>query len=160
MDITGVDLTDPNTCFQSPLSLRYASPEMKYLYSDQFKFQTWREMWVILAKAQLKLKLPGVSQEQVTELENNTKNIDFKRAKQEELERRHDVMAHVHTFAAAVSEESAKIIHLGATSCFVGDNTDLIVHKKSLEHIQESLAITCQRLRRVDIRSDRMLTAC
>ena len=56
MDITGVDLTDPNTCFQSPLSLRYASPEMKYLYSDQFKFQTWREMWVILAKAQLKLQ--------------------------------------------------------------------------------------------------------
>merc|ERR1712178_41680 len=110
------------------------------------KFQTWREMWVVLAKAQLKLNLPGVTQSQVDELSQNTKNIDFERAKKEERERRHDVMAHVHTFAAAVSEESAKIIHLGATSCFVGDNTDLIIHKKSLEHIRESLAVVWSRV--------------
>lgn len=119
---------------------------MKYIYSDQFKFVTWRKLWVELAKAEQEVGLK-ISDSQISELCDNIENIDFDRAKQEEKERRHDVMAHVHTFASCVSEEAGKIIHLGATSCFVGDNTELIIHKKALEHVANSLAAVCRSLR-------------
>ncbi|KAL5250835.1 hypothetical protein ACHWQZ_G016543 [Mnemiopsis leidyi] len=130
--------------YRSPLTDRYASDEMSYVFSDQNKFQTWRKLWTILAEAEMELGLP-ITEEQITEMKNNLNNIDWKRAADEEKARRHDVMAHVHTFGAA-APKAAPIIHLGATSCFVGDNTDLIVMKNGCGILCRKLAQCCDHL--------------
>lgn len=111
--------------YRSPLSTRYASKEMQYNFSDQKKFSTWRQLWVNLAKAEKELGL-SIQDDQIKQMEDNIYNIDFAAAAAEEKLTRHDVMAHVHVFAA-LCPLAAPIIHLGATSCFVGDNTDLII---------------------------------
>ncbi|CAI8013584.1 Adenylosuccinate lyase [Geodia barretti] len=122
---------DPYSSYSSPLTSRYASTEMKYNFSPRKKFSTWRKLWLFLAKAEKDLGLE-ISDEQIQEMERNITNIDFELAAQEERKRRHDVMAHVHTFGQCCPK-AAPIIHLGATSCYVGDNTDLIVIRDGLD---------------------------
>ncbi len=131
--------------YQSPLSSRYASDEMLYNFSDAKKFGTWRRLWVILARAQRELGL-AISEEQIAEMEAAVDDIDYELAAAEERRRRHDVMAHVHTFAARCPQ-AAPIIHLGATSCYVGDNTDLIVLRDGLDLLLPKLARAIDRLR-------------
>ena len=126
-----------NTSYVSPFCTRYASKEMQYLFSADKKFTTWRKLWVALARAEMKLGLP-VTQEQVDELEANIDTIDYEMAAQEEKIVRHDVMAHVHTYAHACPK-AAPIIHLGATSCYVGDNTDVIIMRDALEVVKRKL---------------------
>ncbi|XP_017000776.2 adenylosuccinate lyase [Drosophila takahashii] len=117
--------------YKSPLSTRYASKEMQFLFSDQNKFSTWRRLWVWLARAESRLGLE-ISDSQIAEMESQISNIDFEAAAAEERLTRHDVMAHVHVFAKQCPS-AAPVIHLGATSCYVGDNTDLIVLRDSLK---------------------------
>uniref|UniRef100_A0A2K6EZ27 Adenylosuccinate lyase n=1 Tax=Propithecus coquereli TaxID=379532 RepID=A0A2K6EZ27_PROCO len=107
--------------YRSPLASRYASPEMCFVFSDKYKFRTWRQLWLWLAEAEQTLGLP-ITDEQIQEMKSNLDNIDFKMAAEEEKQLRHDVMAHVHTFGHCCPK-AAGIIHLGATSCYVGDNT-------------------------------------
>jgi adenylosuccinate lyase len=117
---------------------------MLFLFSPQKKFSTWRRLWVALARAEMQLGLP-VTQEQVAEMEAHLDDIDFEKAAQYEKELRHDVMAHVHTFGE-VCPNAMPIIHLGATSCYVGDNTDVILMKEGLELIRAKLVNVIQRL--------------
>ncbi|XP_055525904.1 adenylosuccinate lyase [Wyeomyia smithii] len=117
--------------YRSPLSTRYASKEMQYLFSEQNKFATWRKLWIILAKAQKELGL-DINDAQIAEMEAHIEDIDFKAAAEEEKLTRHDVMAHVHVFAKQCPI-AGPIIHLGATSCYVGDNTDLLILKSGLQ---------------------------
>lgn len=123
--------------YESPFCTRYASEEMQYIFSADKKFSTWRRLWVALARAEMKLGL-GVTQEQVDELEANIDNIDYEMAAKMEKERRHDVMAHVLTYGEACPGAKG-IIHLGATSCYVGDNTDVIIMRDALEVIRRKL---------------------
>lgn len=120
--------------YESPLNTRYASKEMKYIFSPDKKFKTWRKLWIALAEAEMELGL-NVTQEQIDELKKNADNINYEVAQAREKEVRHDVMAHV--FAYGQQCPNAKgIIHLGATSCYVGDNTDLIIMNEALELIR------------------------
>ncbi|XP_052791194.1 adenylosuccinate lyase-like [Mya arenaria] len=130
--------------YRTPLVSRYASPEMAYTFSEMKKFSTWRKLWTWLAKSEKTLGL-NISDEQIAEMEANLMNIDFKRAAEEEKKRRHDVMAHVHTFGVCCPKAAA-IIHLGATSAFVGDNTDLIVMRDAFDIVLPKLARCIQRL--------------
>ncbi len=130
--------------YESPFCTRYASKEMQYIFSADKKFTTWRRLWVALAKAEMKLGL-GVTQEQVDELEANIDNIDYECAAEREKLVRHDVMAHVHTYGQCCPN-AAKIIHLGATSCYVGDNTDVIVMRDALEIVRKKLVTVISQL--------------
>ena len=123
--------------YESPLSSRYASDEMQYIFSPDKKFSTWRRLWVALARAEMELGLP-VTQEQVEELEARVEDIDYDRAAQWEKKLRHDVMAHVHTYGE-LCPKAMPIIHLGATSCYVGDNTDVILMREGLELVREKV---------------------
>lgn len=132
--------------YQSPLSTRYASKEMSYNFSDMKKFSTWRRLWVFLAKAEKQLGL-DVTDEQIREMEENVDKIDFELAADEEKQTRHDVMAHVHEYAFRCPK-AAGIIHLGATSCYVGDNTDLICIRDAIDIILPKIARCISRLAR------------
>jgi adenylosuccinate lyase len=121
----------------NPLTERYASSEMLSLFSPVKKFTTWRKLWVALAEAEKNLGL-NISQEQIDEMKANVNNIDFEYATQMEKKFRHDVMAHVHTFGK-VCPKAMPIIHLGATSAYVGDNTDLILMKEGLGIVLKKL---------------------
>lgn len=123
--------------YESPFCTRYASKEMQYVFSAQKKFSTFRKLWVALARAEMKLGL-DITEEQVAELEANVDNIDFEIAEAREREVRHDVMAHVYTYGVACPKAKG-IIHLGATSCYVGDNTDIIVMRDAMEIIHRKL---------------------
>ncbi len=123
--------------YESPFCTRYASKEMQYIFSADKKFTTWRKLWVALARAEMKLGLP-VTQEQVDELEANINNIDYEAAAEREKLVRHDVMAHVYTYGLACPKAKG-IIHLGATSCYVGDNTDVIVMRDALRLVKSKL---------------------
>ena len=123
--------------YESPLSSRYASDEMQYIFSPDKKFSTWRRLWVALARAEMELGLP-VTQEQVDELEAHLTDIDYDKAAAYEKKLRHDVMAHVHTYGEACPK-AMPIIHLGATSCYVGDNTDLMILYDALRLIRKKL---------------------
>ncbi|XP_064477689.1 adenylosuccinate lyase-like [Ornithodoros turicata] len=137
-------MASPYTKYQSPLSARYASPEMSFVWSEQKKFSTWRRLWVFLAKAEKSLGI-GITDEQIHEMEANIDNVDFAAAVEEERLTRHDVMAHVHVYAK-LCPRAAPIIHLGATSCYVGDNTDLILLKESFQIVLPKVARCVQRL--------------
>ncbi len=117
----------------SPLSTRYASAEMQSVFSQNFKFRTWRRLWIALAKAENKLGL-NVTQEQIDELESFKDDINYDVAEAREKEVRHDVMSHVYAYGVQCPK-AQPIIHLGATSCYVGDNTDVIILKKAAEII-------------------------
>lgn len=124
--------------YESPLCTRYASDEMLLNFSDFKKFYRWRYLWLNLAKAEKQLGL-DITDEQLVEMEANLENIDFEYAKQEEKKIRHDVMAHIHTFGKCCPK-AAPIIHLGATSCYVGDNADLIMIKEGFNILNSKLA--------------------
>lgn len=132
--------------YQTPLSGRYASDEMKKNFSNDKKFSTWRTLWLYLARAEQELGL-DISDDQIAEMEANIHNIDYEYAAAEEAKTRHDVMAHVHEFASKCPK-AAKIIHLGATSCFVGDNTDLICIRDGLDILLPKLARCIDRLKK------------
>ncbi|GAA6105523.1 adenylosuccinate lyase, partial [Tachysurus ichikawai] len=130
--------------YRSPLVSRYASKEMSYNFSDRKKFTTWRKLWISLAKSEKELGLP-ITDEQLREMEAHVEDIDFAMAAEEERKLRHDVMAHVHTFAHCCPT-AAPIIHLGATSCYVGDNTDLIMLRDGFDILLPKLARVIDRL--------------
>jgi adenylosuccinate lyase len=121
--------TPPTDSYNNPLLERYASREMSYLFSPDFKFSTWRKLWIALAESEQALGLP-ISQEQIEEMKNHCDDIDFNRVKLLEAQTRHDVMAHIQAFGE-VCPLAKPIIHWGATSAFVGDNTDLIQMKEA-----------------------------
>ena len=123
--------------YESPLSSRYASQYMLNLFSAETRIRTWRKLWVSLAKAEHTLGLP-VTQEQVDELEAQLDNIDFEVAAAREKEVRHDVMAHVYAYGL-VAPKAAGIIHLGATSCYVTDNADVIIYREGLRYLRAEL---------------------
>ena len=123
--------------YESPLSSRYASDRMQYIFSPDKKFSTWRRLWIALARAEMELGLP-VTQEQIDQMEAHITDIDYEFAAQKEKELRHDVMAHIHTYGAQCPK-AMPIIHLGATSCYVGDNTDIIIMREGLELVRDKL---------------------
>ena len=123
--------------YESPLASRYASDRMLRLFSPDTRYQTWRRLWTALARAEHQLGLP-ISEEQVQELEAHITDIDYNLAAQREREVRHDVMAHVYAYGKAAPSASG-IIHLGATSCYVTDNADLILYREGLRYLREEL---------------------
>jgi adenylosuccinate lyase len=130
--------------YDNPLIGRYASAEMTALWSSQRKFSTWRRLWVALAEAEAELGLP-VTQAQIEQLRAHTDDIDFAAAEAYERKLRHDVMAHVHAYGDACPEARA-IIHLGATSCYVTDNTDLLLMREGLTMLRDRLVAVIDRL--------------
>ena len=123
--------------YESPLSSRYASEYVLKLFSADARYQTWRKLWTALAKAEMKLGLP-VTTEQIEELSAHIEDIDYECVKQREKEVRHDVMAHVYAYGKA-APTAAGIIHLGATSCYVTDNADLIIYRDALRYLRAEL---------------------
>ena len=123
--------------YQNPLCTRYAGKDMQRIFSDQQKFSTWRKLWLALAESEQTLGLP-ITDAQLDEMRLHLDDIDYDLAARKEKELRHDVMAHVHTFAAACPK-AAPIIHLGATSCYVGDNTDVLNQRDALLLIRRKL---------------------
>ncbi|KAJ9080735.1 adenylosuccinase ade13 [Entomophthora muscae] len=134
-----------HSTYQSPLTSRYASKEMAYNFSDDKKFSTWRQLWLNLATAEKELGLNDITETMLDEMKANLTNIDYDMAAREEKRRRHDVMAHVHTFGVACPT-AAPIIHLGATSCFVTDNVDLIVLRDGLKLLIAKLVTVIESL--------------
>jgi adenylosuccinate lyase len=122
------------TGYTSPLSERYPSKEMKYLFSPDMKFKTWRRLWIALAEAEQELGL-DITDEQLEELRAHKDDINFEAAKEREKEVRHDVMSHVYAYGLQCPKAKG-IIHLGATSCYVGDNTDLIIMTEGLKLVR------------------------
>lgn len=131
--------------YESAFSGRYASPEMQYLFSSDMKFSTWRKLWVSLAKAEKAMGLE-ITDEQIAELEAHIHDIDYAVAGDYEKKLRHDVMAHIHAYGD-LCPNARPIIHLGATSCYVGDNTDMIVMKEALALIRKKLLSVIKNLR-------------
>lgn len=121
--------------YESPLNTRYASREMLELFSPQYKFRTWRRLWIALAEAEKELGL-NITDEQIDELKRYKDDINYELAEKIEKETRHDVMSHVHAYGAQC-ESSKGIIHLGATSCYVCDNTDIITYNEALKLIKK-----------------------
>ena len=123
--------------YETPLSSRYASDYMLRLFSQDNRYQTWRRLWASLARHEMELGLP-VTEEQVAELEAHITDIDYETVRQREKEVRHDVMAHIYAYGKA-APSAAGIIHLGATSCYVTDNADLIIYRDALRYIRKEL---------------------
>jgi len=132
-----------NDRYVSPLSERYASKEMQYIFSPDMKFTTWRKLWIALAETEMELGLsqdgkPVITQDQIDELKSHVDDINYDVAKAREKEVRHDVMSHVYAYGKQCPK-AAGIIHLGATSCYVGDNTDIIVMTEALKLVKKKL---------------------
>lgn len=123
--------------YENPLCKRYASREMQHIFSDDMKFSTWRRLWIALAESEKELGL-SITDEQIDEMKQHITDIDYETAAKREKEVRHDVMAHIYTFGLACPK-ARPIIHLGATSCYVGDNTDIIQQKAALTLIRQKL---------------------
>ncbi len=136
---------DDRDGYRSPFSARYASEEMQRLFSERYKFTTWRKLWVALARAERTLGL-DVTEEQIAEMESHVDDIDFAVAEEREKTVRHDVMSHVYAFGK-VCPKAEPIIHLGATSCYVGDNTDIIIMKNAAGLILAKCAAVLRNLR-------------
>ncbi len=130
--------------YESPLCSRYASDKMLYIFSPDKKFTTWHRLWIALARAEMQLGLP-ITQEQIDELELHADEVDYAYAAEMEKKLRHDVMAHVHAYGHQCPN-AMPIIHLGATSCYVGDNTDIILMRDGLELIRTQLVNVIARL--------------
>lgn len=131
-------MPDNKDFYISPLSTRYASDEMQHIFSENFKFRTWRRLWIALAKSEKELGL-NITDEQIAEMEANKDNINYDVAEAREKEVRHDVMSHVYAFGVQCPK-AEPIIHLGATSCYVGDNTDIIILRSASEIIMKKAA--------------------
>ena len=123
--------------YSTPLNSRYASKEMSHIFSDDKKFTTWRKLWIALAESERELGL-NITEEQIEELKANVNNINYEDAKKREKETRHDVMSHVYAYGLQCPKAKG-IIHLGATSCYVGDNTDLIIMREALYLIKKKV---------------------
>ena len=123
--------------YVSPLSERYASKEMQYIFSPDMKFRTWRRLWIALAETEKELGL-DITQEQIDEMKAHVDDINYDVAKEREKVVRHDVMSHVYAFGVQCPK-AKPIIHLGATSCYVGDNTDIIVMTEALKLVKKKL---------------------
>ena len=123
--------------YVSPFSSRYASDYMSELFSSEMRIKTWRKLWIALAKAENELGLP-ITEAQLTDLEEHIDDIDFEYAAQKEKEFKHDVMAHIHAYGK-VAPSAAGVIHLGATSCYVTDNADLVLYRDALLYIRKEL---------------------
>ena len=132
--------------YESPLSSRYASEYMLHLFSADHRYQTWRRLWVALAKAEKHLGIP-ISAEQIAQLEEKIEEIDYELIEKRERQVRHDVMAHVHAYGVA-APKAAGIIHLGATSCYVTDNADLIIYRDGLRHLRNEILKVIKHLSR------------
>ena len=130
--------------YESPFNARYASKEMQYLFSPDKKFKTWRKLWVALAEAEQELGL-SITDEQIAELKAAQEDINYEVAQQREKEVRHDVMAHVYAYGTQCPTAKG-IIHLGATSCYVGDNTDLIIMTEALQLVRKKLVAVIAKL--------------
>lgn len=130
--------------YESPFNARYASDEMQFLFSPDKKFRTWRRLWIALAESEMELGL-GVTQEQVDQLKAFQDDINYEVAETFEKETRHDVMSHVHAYGAQ-ADLARPIIHLGATSCYVGDNTDILVYAEALQLTRRKLAAVIAKL--------------
>lgn len=124
--------------YETPFNSRYASKEMQYLHSPDFKFRTWRKLWIALAESEKELGL-NITDAQITQLKEHADDINYDVAREEELRCRHDVMSHVYAYGVQCPD-AKPIIHLGATSCYVGDNTDLIIMRESLRLIAKKIA--------------------
>ena len=131
-------MPDNKDFYISPLSTRYASDEMQHIFSENFKFRTWRRLWIALAKSEKELGL-NITDEQIAEMEANKDNINYDVAEAREKEVRHDVMSHVYAFGVQCPK-AEPIIHLGATSCYVGDNTDVIILREASGIIMKKAA--------------------
>ena len=130
--------------YESPLSSRYSGKEMKYIFSPDKKFRTWRKLWIALAESEMELGLP-ITQEQIDELKANQDDINYEVAQEREKLVRHDVMSHVYAYGQQCPNAKG-IIHLGATSCYVGDNTDLIIMREGLELVRNKLITVIRNL--------------
>lgn len=130
--------------YESPLNSRYASREMKYIFSPDFKFRTWRKLWIALAESEQELGLP-ITDEQIAELKAHADDINYDVAEAREREVRHDVMSHVYAYGVQCPKAKG-IIHLGATSCYVGDNTDVIIMTEGLKLIRKKMVNLLDRL--------------
>lgn len=142
----------PTDRYVSPLSERYASREMQYIFSQDMKFRTWRKLWIALAETEMELGLsengkPVITQEQIDELKSHAEDINYDVAREREKQVRHDVMSHVYAYGQQCPK-AAGIIHLGATSCYVGDNTDIIVMDKALKLVHKKLVNVIDKLGR------------
>ena len=124
--------------YESPLASRYASDEMLYIFSPDKKFTTWRRLWIALARAEKELGLNQITDEMIAELQEHVDDINYDVAAEEEKKLRHDVMAHVHAYGAQCPKAKG-IIHLGATSCYVGDNTDIIIMREGLMLVRSKI---------------------
>ena len=124
--------------YESPFCTRYASKEMQYIFSADKKFSTWRRLWVALARAEMNLGIDKITQEMVDELESHITDINYEVAEEREKLVRHDVMSHVYAYGKQCPK-AAGIIHLGATSCYVGDNTDVIIMRDALQLVKKKL---------------------
>ncbi|MBQ4045039.1 MAG: hypothetical protein II627_01215, partial [Lachnospiraceae bacterium] len=124
--------------YVSPLSQRYASKEMQYIFSQDKKFRTWRRLWVALAESEYELGLESISKEQIDELKEHLDDINYDVAREREKLVRHDVMSHVYAYGVQCPKAKG-IIHLGATSCYVGDNTDMILMAEALKLVRVKL---------------------
>ena len=133
------------TAYETPLGSRYASKEMLYLFSPDHKFTTWRRLWIALAETEMELGLP-ITQAQIDQMKAHVDDIDYEAARRHEERVRHDVMAHVHAYGD-VCPDARGIIHLGATSCYVTDNTDILILRDGLQLIRAKLIETLRRLR-------------
>ena len=134
-----------NNLYKTPLNSRYASKEMSYIFSDDMKFSTWRKLWVALAESEKELGL-DITTEQINELKKNIYNINYDDAIKKEKEVRHDVMSHVYAYGL-LCPEAKGIIHLGATSCYVGDNTDIIIMRDALILIKKKIVTVLNHLK-------------
>ena len=130
--------------YESPLIERYASKEISHIFSPDYKFSTWRKLWIALAESEKELGLP-ITDAQIASLKSHVDNIDYELAKKYEKKLRHDVMAHVHTYGDQCPDARG-IIHLGATSAYVGDNTDIIQYREGLIHVRAQLVNLIKRL--------------
>ena len=125
-----MNITENRNTYESPFNSRYSSKEMLQLFSPDKKFKTWRELWIALAEAEQELGL-NISDEQIEELKRNKDNINYDVAEKKEKEVKHDVMAHIYAYGEQCPKAKG-IIHLGATSCYVTDNADLIIMREGL----------------------------
>lgn len=130
--------------YESPLSSRYADKQMKYIFSPDKKFRTWRKLWIALAEAEMELGLP-ITQEQIDELKEHADDINYDVAVEREKLVRHDVMSHVYAYGVQCPKAKG-IIHLGATSCYVGDNTDIIIMTEGLRYLRDKLVTVIKEL--------------
>lgn len=135
----------PTDIYTSPLSERYAGKDMQYIFSQDMKFRTWRRLWIALAETEMELGLDQITPDMIEELKANKDNINYDDARAREKEVRHDVMSHVYAYGLQCPKAKG-IIHLGATSCYVGDNTDIIVMKEALKLIKKKLVCVIDEL--------------